>query len=392
MNILISILFARYLGAKSLGQYTLGISIIGLIGIFTNGGILTIMKREISKSGSKTKLYLGNALGIKLLISFPLLLFISTICTKFIFKYSGDTIYSILLMTIYLTFISSISYIGSAFVSLHRNDILLKINIINKFISLLGTLVILSHGFSLVDLLYFYILISILVFIYSMFQVRKIIPEFKIIFNKRFNKTYIILSIPLVMAAAAEFISLKIDTVFIGTMMSEISVGYYTASYNMFMGAFLFPLALTKVYFPNFISYYQSDEKKAFHLLYKYNTLFICYAIIVSIFFYYLAEDLINIIYGDSFKDSVEILRYFSIGLIFIILNRLYNYTLLAIKQNNYYFKITVFGMMINLTLNYILILKFGLLGAVYATIVTEFVVMILGYSKIYIIRKSIIN
>ena len=158
------------------------------------------------------------------------------------------------------------------------------------------------------------------------------------------------------------------------------------------MGAFLFPLALTKVYFPNFISYYQSDEKKAFHLLYKYNTLFICYAIIVSIFFYYLAEDLINIIYGDSFKDSVEILRYFSIGLIFIILNRLYNYTLLAIKQNNYYFKITVFGMMINLTLNYILILKFGLLGAVYATIVTEFVVMILGYSKIYIIRKSIIN
>ena len=137
MNFLLSILFARYLGAESLGQYSLGLAIVGLLAIFTNFGITTIMSREIAKSSKKTKLYLGNALGIKFFISFPLLL-LFTIFTVYIFNYNYNTAYIVILIAIYNTFVSSITYIGSALVSLHRNDILLKINIINKLLSILG--------------------------------------------------------------------------------------------------------------------------------------------------------------------------------------------------------------------------------------------------------------
>jgi hypothetical protein len=61
MNFLLSVLFARYLGVKSLGQYSLGLAIVGILAIFSNFGITTIMSREIAKSLQKTKLYLGNA-------------------------------------------------------------------------------------------------------------------------------------------------------------------------------------------------------------------------------------------------------------------------------------------------------------------------------------------
>jgi O-antigen/teichoic acid export membrane protein len=386
MNFLLSILFARYLGAEALGQYTLGLAIVGILSVFSNFGISTIMSREIAKSFKKAKLYLGNALGIKLFISFPLLI-IFTIFTVYIFGYSYDTAYIIVFIAIYNTFISSITYIGSALVSLHRNDVLLKINTINKAISLVGAFILLSIDYKLIELLYIFIFISSILFLYAISQVKIIVPNFKILFNKRFNKTYILLSFPLVMASAAEFINLKIDTVFIGSMMNEISVGYYSASYNLLMAATLIPLALTKVYFPNFIDYYKDDKLKAFGLLKRYNFYFIVYSILVGIIFYFLAPYIINLIYGDEFNSSIEVLQYLSFALIVLTLNRLYNYTLLAMKQNSYYFNITFFGMCINLILNYILILKYGILGAVFTTIVTEFVVMALGIYKIKLIK-----
>jgi len=382
MNFLLSILFARYLGAESLGQYSLGLAIVGILAIFSNFGVTTIMSREIASSAKKAKLYLGNALGIKLFISFPLLM-LFTISTVYLFHYSHDTAYIIVLIAIYNTFVSSITYIGSALVSLHRNDILLKINIINKAISLSGAFILLSLDYKLVELLYLFIFISSLLFIYATSRVKVIVPNFKILFNKRFNKTYILLSFPLVIASAAEFINLKIDTVFIGSMMSEIDVGYYSASYNLLMGATLVPLALTKVYFPNFIDYYKNDKSRAFALLKKYSIYFLAYSVLVGVIFYTLAPYFITIIYGDNFVASIDVLRYLSFALIVLVLNRLYNYTLLAMKQNSYYFKITVIGMCINLVLNYILILKYGILGAVFATIVTEGVVLGLGVWKV---------
>ena len=40
MNVLLSILFSRYLGAESLGQYTLGLALVGILAVFSNFGKL----------------------------------------------------------------------------------------------------------------------------------------------------------------------------------------------------------------------------------------------------------------------------------------------------------------------------------------------------------------
>jgi len=382
LNLILTILFAKYLGAKSLGQYALGLAIVGILAIFTNFGITSIMSREIAKSSDKTKLYLGNALGIKLFISFPLLILL-TIVTVNIFGYRYDTAYIIILIAIYNTSTTSVAYIGSAFVSLHRNDKLLKINIINKFISLLGASILLSYGYKLTELLYLFIIISSVLFIYAIIQVKTIVPNFKIIFNKRFNKKYILLSFPLVMASASEFINLRIDTVFIGSMMNEIEVGFYSAAYNLFFGASLIPNALSKVFLPNFINCYKVSKEKAFKLKSKYFFLFFIYSVVIGLIFLLLSDQLIELIYGNEFYKSTIVLKYLSFALLVIVLNRLYIYTLIALKEDKYYFKITFYGMLVNLFLNYVLILNYGIIGAAMSTIVTESVVLVLAHVKI---------
>ena len=387
MNIILAILFAKFLGPYSFGQYTLGMSLVGVIAIFSNFGILPILKREIAKSANRTNIYLGNALGIKLFVSFPLLLLIIMVIF-FLLDYKQETKFIILLIAIYNTLISLISYIGAALVSLHRNDVLLKLNVINKSISLIFAFILLSIGSTLEYLLYTFITISTLVFIYSFYEIKKIAPNFKVLFNLRFNKVYIYTSFPLVLASAAEFINLKVDTIFIGSMLNEVSAGYYSAAYSIFMGATFIPLALTKVFFPNFVGLYHHNKKSAFELLNNYSLYFIIYSLVIGFIFYFFSKFFFLLIFGDNFNSSIEVLQLLSFALFAIILNRLYNYVLIALKQDRYYFYITLIGTLFNISLNFFLIPLYGIVSAALATFVTEFVVLLLAFMKINRMKK----
>ena len=388
INFLITILFARYLGVNSLGAYSLGLSIVGILSIFSDFGIGTIMSREIAKNANKTQLYLGNALGIKLLISFPLL-FLLALLAVYLLDYSYETSVIILLVTINSSLLSLTRYIGSAFTSIHRNDILLKINVINKSLALIGAFLILSLGYQLPFLLGFFICISGVIFLYSIQNIKILVPRFSIVFNKRFNKVFILISMPLIFGSAAEFINLRIDTIYLASIINQESVGYYAAAFNIFMGILLLPLALNKVFFPNFVDFYSKDKSMAYSLFEKYTKYFILYSFLTSFILIIFSDLIISFLYGSSFTISGDVLAYLSLAIPGMILNRHYKYTLLAIKQNTYYFKITFIGTCINLILNYILIVSYGILGAVFATALTETIVMILGYIKLRKLKLS---
>jgi len=382
MNLVLAILFARFLGPYSLGQYTLAVTIVGVIGLFSNFGILPVLNRAIAKSEKKTSIYLGNALGIKLFISFPLL-FLITILVVIVLDYSMDTIYVIILIIIYNTLLSLISYAGAALVSLHRNDIVLKLNVINKSASLFFAFILLFFGSTLEYLLYAFIIISFLSFLYSFYEIKNLILNFNILFNFRFINKFIYVSFPLVFASAAEFISLKVDTIFIGSMLGEESAGHYSAAYSVFMGAIFIPLALTKVFFPNFVSLCQFDMKGAFKLLSRYRNYFLIYSLIIGLIFYFFANYIIMLIFGDGFSSSINILQFLSLALFSIILNRLYNYVLIALKEDRFYFYISFSGALVNVSLNFFLIPVYGIVGAAVSTIITELLVFILSISRV---------
>ena len=194
---------------------------------------------------------------------------------------------------------------------------------------------------------------------------------------------------PLIFGSAAEFINLRIDTIYLASIINQESVGYYAAAFNIFMGILLLPLALNKVFFPNFVDFYSKDKSMAYSLFEKYTKYFILYSFLTSFILIIFSDLIISFLYGSSFTISGDVLAYLSLAIPGMILNRHYKYTLLAIKQNTYYFKITFIGTCINLILNYILIVSYGILGAVFATALTETIVMILGYIKLRKLKLS---
>jgi len=74
-----------------------------------------------------------------------------------------------------------------------------------------------------------------------------------------------------------------------------------------------------------------------------------------------------------------------------IILNRLFNYVIVAMKKNREFLVITLIGVSINVVLNILLIPEYSFRGAAIATIISEFCVL-LGGVLVYRMQLSEIS
>jgi PST family polysaccharide transporter len=229
------------------------------------------------------------------------------------------------------------------------------------------------------------IMLIVLILISSNVYTRLVNIRFSVIPKYKLYRFYVLSSYPILGAALAELINLKIDTLMLGSMRGHDELGLYTASYTVYVGFTLISLSLTKVFSPVFIRLLTNDKIKARGLFIKFFCLNLLYSLIIIVFLVLFSNDIIHMLYGSQYKLSGNILMYLAFALPFINLNRLVNYSIIGAGGQKSYFNYTLIGSIINISINLWLIPIYGVIGAVIATSVTEAVVLVFGV--IYLIR-----
>ena len=85
--------------------------------------------------------------------------------------------------------------------------------------------------------------------------------------------------------------------------------------------------------------------------------------------------------YGSEFFGSIAVLQILSLAVFPIFLGHLATQSLVALELNKIYLLVAFIGMLLNISLNYFLIPRFGANGAAWATVATEMAVVLLcGY------------
>lgn len=379
LALFVSVAIARLFGPEDLGKYNLSLALASLISVVTNFGIQSYVKREVAKQGSLTGFLLGQSILIRLLISLPLSA-VAVHCVSLLLGYDLDLIFFTHVINLYV-FASGLLALNSGVLdSLHHSKEVLRCNLLYRILLIVSLAFVAALRGTIDHYALLLVTASLIPVLLSSYRIGKLAnpPIYKIDLLKW--KIMIVTSAPLMLAAAAEFANLKISTLLLGYYYNETEVGLYSAAFSVLLVSVLVPLAVTKVLFPNFIQVFHSESRlRAFEFLKLYAISFCLYGILVAVFLSLFSEFLINTIYGFGFERASVALGVLGIGVPFIVLNRLFNYILVAVQKDKNFFVINFIGLIVNLVLNVAFLPKHSIFGAAVATVITELFVMCIG-------------
>jgi len=415
-SFIFTIIIARLLLPDLFGLYSLALSTIIIFAAVSELGIGQTLTRFVSRFLGKGKeekaraytFYLGKIKFFLIILSIILLLtfskFISNIYHKPIFLALLAGVFYIIFTQI-LVILKSILMASNSFKEILHNEVILQI----FRITLVPLVVLLSLKYVLTDeKILFYVFISlsavylIATILLGIITIRK--SEFlkreklnKIIQTnltknekKGINK-FLLATATLVLSGV--FFT-NIDRIMLGYFVQEKFIGYYTAALSLIGGIYPFLSFAALVLLPIFS---RMKGKRLEIALKKSRNLVFMLSIVTVIFTLLFAPIIISIVYGSEYAPAINILRLFSLLLIFLSITAIYQTYYVSRGKPKKIAKLLVISTLLNIFLNYIFItfmLPYGHLAAVYgagiATLISQFFYM--AGLMISRKRKSLLN
>ncbi len=400
-SLIFTIIVARLLLPELFGLYSLALSTIIIFAAVSELGVGTALTRFVSRFLGKRKkakakaytFYLAKIKFFLTIFSVILLLalsrFISDIYQKPIFlALLAGAFYIIFIQT--LGIFKSVLIASNSFKEIFHNEIILQ-----AFrVILVPLAVLLSLKYVLTDekiLFYVFISLSVVYLIAAMRLVLVTIKKSEFLKKEKpkkagqtsltnltkkekkgTNKFLIAMS---VIVLSGIFFT-NIDRVMLGYFVQAEFIGYYTAALSLIGGIYPFLGFTALVLLPIFS---RMKGKRLEIALKKSRNLIFMLSITTFIFILLFAPVIISIIYGSEYALAINILRLFSVLLLFLSLTALYQTYYISQAKPQKIAKLLIISTILNIFLNYILItslLPYGHLAAVYgagtATIISQ--------------------
>lgn len=208
------------------------------------------------------------------------------------------------------------------------------------------------------------------------------------------NISIIKISLPLGIAVIFNFLYDKIDVLIISKLLDFSQAAFYNVGYGIFKASALAFSFILVTGFTRVSSFsLNKNAVRLFFIKYLKLILIICIPMAAAVFF--LSGLIINTFYTNKFSDSIIILKLLSPAIIAMGCNNLTGIVLNGIGLFKVVMYITLFGLIINIILNFAFIPVYGIKAAAVITCVTEYFILFLELyylAKVLNIRISITN
>jgi len=176
---------------------------------------------------------------------------------------------------------------------------------------------------------------------------------------------------PLALSGIAATIYLRIDKIMLGEILGPQEVGIYTAATRLAEAWYFLPTCIMTSLYPAVIKSFQdqaSDGNKRMQQIYKLMTLMGYLVGACTILF---ARPVVVFLFGQEYLQAAQVLSLYIWSGIFTNIAMAKSAWLKAMNYTKIQFLSTLAGAAINVTLNIVLIKKYGIIGAAWATIIS---------------------
>lgn len=377
LAMIIGPLTARALGPEVLGKLSYAEAIIAIFYTFSVFGLNHVVINELAKNDDKTGEIVGTTLLIRISMTF-LAMVLSAVVIRIlkpddiVIRISTYIQTTAILFEIYDVlnywfqakllgkYFSIISAIGLTIEDLWKLYLIIKDPDIFKF------------SFSN-SIRYGFILIALLILFFKMN------PSIKLSYNNCLGKEYLKRGLHFLVASLGTIIYYRIDSIMVGNMINASALAFYTIALNISNIWLLIPNTISSSAQPLLAKYKVKDNDlyiKTYQLLLLGQTLF---GVIVSLIAMILGKPVIQFLYGDRFINAIPIFYIIIWSSIFSALSFARNNWIINEKYENYSKYFVYIGAFVDIILNHYLIRRFGVIGAAYATLITEIVVFFIA-------------
>ncbi len=392
MTFISSILLARILGTALLGRYRLGLVVIQLLGVLSIMGFDRGLMRYIPifslNDLGKTKKLILNSLSISLVLTIILsaLLYIySPLLAEKLF-HAPEMIQVLRVFSFYLP-IYTISFLGSAtFNGFKRADLGSHVkNILAPIIFILFLSIIILLNGKLIEVIYARIFSMIIVIGLIVILFTKNFSEVIKVTSVRFDfKCYFNYSFSFLAIGLLYFFIGYVDILMLGYFMDLEEVGVYSIVVNISMLCIFGLHAVNVIFGPNISELYSTGDMKNLERLFKTLTKWIFYlSFFCFTFIVIFRNELLNI-FGPAFIAGGNALLILTFGQLFNALTGSTGTILLMTGRQKWEVINSCAIIILNISLNLILIPILGIVGAAMATAISVSLINVLKLFETY--------
>ena len=378
-DVIVGGMIANYLTPKVFGiwQYTLSFSII--FGVFASAGLVnSVVIKELNNfSGDKGKI-INSTIYAKLILG--VISFIITITSMGIIQgFSFNNIYFQICIIFSLIFLlqplDAIEYYYQ-YIEKPYIPIGYKIFIATAFIFFKICFIHLHYSFISFAILYVLELFSyyclLFVICKSVIKINLKIIDFHLV------KKLLGLGVPLILSSIFVTLYYRIDQIMIKEILSERHVGLYAAAARISEIWNAIPTIILIVFLPKIVFLKEENKKDYLKSLIFLYVFCILISLVNVILINYFSNTIIINLYGEAYFDSIEVLKIHIWSSILVYISIL-NSTILIIEGLTLFtIFIALLNVITNITFNFILLPKIGIIGSAYSVIVSYIVSIIL--------------
>lgn len=166
-------------------------------------------------------------------------------------------------------------------------------------------------------------------------------------------------------------------------------IGYYSIAQLIITTMMIIPSTLGQIMVPKIskVSKNLDEVLKIFKIYHKRNTIL---AVSVAVLAGISAPYIIPFVFGEEYKNSVYYFEILLLGFVFWSIFSPKGITLMSLGRSDINFYVSLISVVINITLNYILILHYGMYGAATANTITYLInIFVNNYFFKYLTKKG---
>ena len=369
LALFVSIAVARYLGPEDFGLYSYVMSVVALFSVLGRLGLRDLARRELVVSPEQRNEILGTCFMLNLTAG--VFIYGAMIWIVSVKMDSSMTIglFALLGCPLLLTPLSDIKI---WFQSQVRSDLSVLASSISLAIFAILKVVAIVQGAGLIVFGYLFLFESLSLCLLHIYFYQK---NFGSIFQWQVhrNTAFVFLrqSWPLILSGFAVVVYMKMDQIMLEAMHGHEAVGQYSVAVRISSAWHFIPMMLASSLFPAILNARKNSQKLYEKRLQNFFDLNAVLAYLIAISLSIAAPWMIQILFGEAYRDAGPILSIHAWSCLFVFLGVVRGQYLVAEKLFKFATCCTIAGAIVNLSLNYVLIPGYSGYGAAIATLIS---------------------